>query len=188
MGGRGAGYEIPEKGSGKGAAPSKKPFKDVTRSWKSKNYKPNVVTDPESVVLDGVEYKVDGDNVKIVPNKIEYEMALLLSKATGEQAIRGPEIVGIYKHVKCPDILLGDSFEKWDVKELHGQGKDALRARIRTEERQAHKFIIEVSKAKMDLNEVYRQAENVFRAPNTEFVEALVIVKDGKIVRVLERN
>ena len=81
-----------------------------------------------------------------------------------------------------------DGIEKWDVKELCGASKDAIRNAISKKKRQADHFVVDITNYQLGDDSALEQAELVFRAHNTSFVQTLVIVKDKEILRALIRR
>lgn len=97
-----------------------------------------------------------------------------------------PEVNGKYSNVKTPDYIYNG--DKYDLKEIHGMSKDALRNAIHKKAGQAENFIIDVTESKLELDEINRQAENIFISYNTGFVKTIVLLKGQKIIRVLKRK
>ena len=164
-----------------------KPFNDVTAEWFDKA-KPNSgqVEEVTNVVIDGVTYSVDGINVIHNHSKREIEVADLINKTFGGEIKLVPEVKGKYKGVSTPDYNING--EKWDLKELKGKSKDAIRNAISKKKRQADNFIIDITECELDMEEIQKQAEFVFSAKNTSFVNALMIIKNNKILRILKRK
>lgn len=162
--------------------------KDVTEVWKNRaiTTKPNVEENPKSVVYDGKEYIVDGHNVILDHDQDEKNAAKLLSRATGEKVVLCPRICGQNEGVSTPDYIVGNNI-KWDRKGLSGKGKDALRDVIKKKARQADNFLIDISKWQGEESNILDQAKRVFTSSNTNFVSKLMVVKDGEIIKALER-
>ena len=113
------------------------------------------------------------------------EVAELLKSLFDKKVSLVPEVKGKFKEVQTSDYLIGD--QRWDLKELSGSSKDAIRNAISKRKRQADYFIIDVTKSKLGISEINSQAENVFRADNTKFVKGLMIIKEQEIIKILER-
>lgn len=163
-------------------------FIDSTELWRTSEYKPSVITNPREINLNGEKYVVNGRSVKIDYSEREAEVAKILSEHTGKKVTMGPKISGKANNVQCPDFFIGEEWDKWDYKELTGASKDAIRNSIKNKEKQAHKFIIDVSGYKGTVESAISQAENVFSAYNTQFVEEIIILNGDKIVRVLKKK
>ena len=165
---------------------SSRHFADVTDEWMSKaKPKEYVVKELEEIVLDGSKYTVDGVNVQHNHSVREREVAELLKEVFDKKVNLVPEVKGKVKGVQTSDYLIGN--QRWDLKELSGSSKDAIRNAISKRKRQADYFIIDVTKSQLDISEAKIQAENVFRADNTKFVKGLMIIKGQEIIKILER-
>lgn len=164
-------------------------FKDQTLELaKSITNKENVEYNPETIMLDGTEYKVDGVNVIISASDREKEVAALLSKWLGQKVTLGPKISGKIKNVSCPDYFVGDKWDKWDFKELKGNGKDAIRDAIKKKAEQASKFIIDISNYGRPIEDAIRQAKAVFGAFNTKFVNEIILINGNKVVGAYKKQ
>lgn len=163
-------------------------YSDVLDEW-IENASPNshAIEEILEYTVDDVVYTVDHVNVSQNNSQHELEIADLLKRTFGGEIKLVPEIKGKYKGVKTPDYLYKG--EKWDLKELNGSSKDAIRNAIKGKKKQADNFIIDITNVKeLTVEDLYKQAENVFFSPNTNFVKRLMIVKDGKVIRILNRN
>ncbi len=163
---------------------------DRTKEWVASFEKntPLVIDAQEYTDENGVNYKIDGKNVFLEYDNDEYETGQLLSRATGEKVQMCPVVRGKIRGVSTPDFLVGENKERWDRKGLLGAGKDAIRDNIKSKKAQADHFVIDVTNWKGDMSDIFTQAEMVFKANNTEFVKALVITSNGKVVKVMERK
>lgn len=162
-------------------------FSDVTQKWlenaKSKEYN---IKELLEIKIGETDYTVDGINVLHNNSPRELEVAELLKPIFDEKISLVPEVKGKHKGVKTPDYLIGT--ERWDLKELHGESKDAVRNAISKCKEQANHFIIDITSSKLAKEEISRQVENVFSAPNTRFVKTLIIIDGDKVVRVIKRK
>ena len=165
-------------------------FKDLTEICKYNHAHINAnVSDADHYIApDGTRYDVDGTNVLLDYSAHEHSLGELLSSATGKRLYMCPRVTGKYGKISTPDYLLGDNAEKWDLKSLSGSSSDAVRNAITKKKGQADNFVIDVSQYKGEINSIPGQAENVFYAPNTKFVNGLLIAKDGKVERLLKRK
>ena len=164
-------------------------YVDLSKEWpQSKTAHPNVEETPNSITLNGIVYVVDGQNVKFGFSGHELDIARLISEATNQKVTMVPKISGKYHNVNSPDFLIGDNYEKWDLKDLTGGSKDAIRNAISKKKKQADNFIIDITQYQLNEDEAFHQAENVFKAYNTEFVKKLIIIKNGRIIKAYKRE
>lgn len=162
-------------------------FLDITQQWldnaKPKEYN---IEKLSKITVDKIDYAVDGINVLHSNSLRELAVAELLKPLFVDEIKFVPEVKGKYKGVKTPDYLIGN--ERWDLKELKGKSKDAVRNAISKCKAQANNFIIDITSSGLEKEEITRQIENVFSAPNTRFVKTLIIIEEDKVIRVIKRK
>lgn len=164
-----------------------KQFIDITEEW-TENAVPGSgkIEELGAFTVNGISYIVDGINVKQNNSKRELEVAKILQDTFGGDIQFVPEVNGKYSNVKTPDYIYNG--DKYDLKEIRGMSKDALRNAIHKKAGQAENFIIDVTESKLELDEINRQAENVFISYNTGFVKTIILLKGQRIIRVLKRK
>ena len=163
------------------------PFEETTNLSYRSDYTPDVVPATE-YVYQGKTYTVDNKNVILDPSPREKEVAEMLSRFFGEKIELVPKVTGKYNNVPTPDYHVGNEKQRWDLKELTGKSRDAIRNAIHKKKKQADNFVIDITKSKLDRDEIFRQAEVVFSSQNTHFVNRLMIVSDDEILRLLTRK
>lgn len=162
-------------------------FKDSTDEWKEVSpEQAKSVTDLKEYVIGGQKYVVDGRNVVLDYSVHEKEIADILAKKYGRSVQMVPRVAGNFLGISTPDYIIGG--EKWDLKELKSSKADGIRNAIHKKEKQADHFIIDISKNESSIESIMKQAENVFEASNTRFVDGIIIIKDGEILKVFKRK
>lgn len=159
-------------------------YKDITSDFvKAKKYK----VKEQQYYKDekGNKYKVDGKNIVLEPTKREKEVANILGKMYGEQVRIIPR-VNEPPNIKTPDYIVNN--EKFDLKEITGNGKNTLDNAIRKQEKQASNFVFDISNTTMDIIEITKQVENIYKSKHREWVNKIVIIKDNGIIKVYNRN
>ena len=162
-------------------------FVDVTGNWYP-DAKPNShpVADLQEYVVDGAIYKVDGRNVQLSYSLDEKEIAELLEREVGGEIYMVPR-VNNPQGVKTPDFLFNG--KAYDLKTLHNpKGKNPIFNRIQNAKGQSKNFILDLTDAGLDKDFVQKQLEKVFSDRSTEFVDEVVVIQNGKIVKVLKRQ
>jgi hypothetical protein len=163
-----------------------KPYTDVTGKWYP-NAKPNshAVRNLQSYTVNGVTYLVDGHNVILDYSAHEKEIAELLEREVGGEIFMVPR-VNNPQGVSTPDYLFHG--KGYDLKTLEKDaGKNTIFYRIKKAKRQAHNFIIDVTKSNLGNQEIDSQIEKIFWSKDTRFVDEIVVIRDEKIVRVVKR-
>ena len=170
------------------AAPAAKAvtFTDITGKWYP-NAKPNShpVLELQEYTPGGETYKVDGHNVVLDHNPHEKEIAELLEREVGGEIYLVPR-VNNPQGVSTPDYLFHG--RGYDLKTLGEKaGPNTMFQRVKKAKRQSRNFIIDVSDTKIDREMIDQQISKIFWSENTRFVDEIVIINDGHIVRVAKR-
>lgn len=162
-------------------------FVEVTGKWRQKaepNNHPVIAL--QEYTANGVIYKVDGRNVVLDYSLHEKEIAELLAKEAGVGINMVPR-VNNPQGVKTPDYLING--KGYDLKTLHKTtGKNPIFNRIKNAKGQAKNFILDLSDAGLDEDTVNKQLEKIFTDKDTEFVDEVVVIRNGKIAKVLKRK
>ena len=170
------------------AAPAAKAvtFTDITGKWYP-NAKPNShpVLELQEYTPGGETYKVDGHNVVLDHDPHEKEIAELLEREVGGEIYLVPR-VNNPQGASTPDYLFHG--RGYDLKTLGEKaGPNTMFQRVKKAKRQSRNFIIDVSDTKLDREMIDQQISKIFWSENTRFVDEIVIINDGHIVRVAKR-
>ena len=170
------------------AAPAAKAvtFTDITGKWYP-NAKPNShpVLELQEYTPGGETYKVDGHNVVLDHDPHEKEIAELLEREVGGEIYLVPR-VNNPQGVSTPDYLFHG--RGYDLKTLGEKaGPNTMFQRVKKAKRQSRNFIIDVSDTKLDREMIDQQISKIFWSENARFVDEIVIINDGHIVRVAKR-
>lgn len=170
------------------AAPAAKAvtFTDITGKWYP-NAKPNShpVLELQEYTPGGETYKVDGHNVVLDHDPHEKEIAELLEREVGGEIYLVPR-VNNPQGVSTPDYLFHG--RGYNLKTLGEKaGPNTMFQRVKKAKRQSRNFIIDVSDTKLDREMIDQQISKIFWSENTRFVDEIVIINDGHIVRVAKR-
>lgn len=158
-------------------------YKDVTNNF-TKIQKYTVKEQQYYIDNNGIKYKVDGKHIIIEPTIREKEVANLLGEIYGGQVNIIPR-VNEPANIKTPDYIIDN--EKFDLKEITGNGKNTLDNAIRKQEKQANNFIFDISKTKMDLNEAIKQIQNIYNSEHRKWVNEIILIKNNKLIKVFRR-
>ena len=170
------------------AAPAAKAvtFTDITGRWYP-DADPNShpVLELQEYASGGATYKVDGHNVVLDHDAHEKEIAELLEREVGGEIYLVPR-VNNPQGVPTPDYLFHG--RGYDLKTLSEKaGPNTMFQRVKKAKRQSRNFIIDVSDTKLDRETIAQQISKIFWSENTRFVDEIVIINDGHIVRVAKR-
>jgi hypothetical protein len=177
----------PKTTANQAAAQPTKNYTDITDKWYP-DAKPNSheVKDLQEVTVGGVTYRVDGRNVQLDYKPHEKEIAELLEREVGGEIFMVPR-VNNPQGVKTPDFLFHG--KGYDLKTLHNpKGKNPIFNRIQNAKGQSKNFILDLTDAGLDEDFIQKQLEKVFSDKSTEFVDEVVVIRNGKIEKVLKRQ
>ena len=170
------------------AAPAAKAvtFTDITGRWYP-DADPNShpVLELQEYASGGATYKVDGHNVVLDHDAHEKEIAELLEREVGGELYLVPR-VNEPQGVPTPDFLFHGA--RYDLKTLRGNSKNTIYNAVAKQADQADNFILDVTDCPLSEEDIYKQAEALFRSTHTKFIDTVVLVRNMKIIRVLQRN
>lgn len=182
---------VPEKESAK-ASPDKESrktmpkFVDITGNWYPDAVpSSHAVQDLHTYTVNGVTYEVDGHNVVLDYSAYEKEIAELLEREVGGELFMVPR-VNNPQGVSTPDFLFHG--KGYDLKTIgKTTGKNPIFNRVKKAKGQARNFVLDISKAEFPDDVIESQIDKVFWSRETQFVDELVIIRDGKIIKVVKR-
>lgn len=178
--------KIENKNSRSSLQPVGPTFIDVTNNWYPEA-KPNShpVRDLQEYVANGVVYRVDGRNVQLDYKPYEKEIAELLEREVGGEIYMVPR-VNNPQGISTPDYLFNG--KPYDLKTLtKAATENTIFNRVKKARNQACNFIIDVTATSLDNKAIETQLEKIFSNKSTLFVDELVIIRDGSIVKVVKR-
>lgn len=167
------------------AEPPKR-YHDITENWYPDAI-PNshTVQDLQSFTVNGVVYRVDGHNVELSYSPHEKEIAELLEKEVGGELFMVPR-VNNPQGVSTPDYMFhGTGYDLKTIGET--TGKNPIFNRIKNAKKQATNFILDLTNSTLSKESLDEQIKKIYQDRQTEFVDEIVILRDGKIESVYKR-
>lgn len=143
------------------------------------------VVDLDEYTVGENTYKVDGKHVVLDNTEHEKEVAALLSTELKKQVKMVPRVV-FPKGVSTPDYLISN--EKYDLKEPTGSGKNVLYNMVHKKKNQANNFVFDISNCPLDYETIKKQVDELYSSANTAFIDEVIIIKDGKIMKKYKRQ
>ena len=163
-----------------------KQYNEVLERSRSSVQKMNEpVVDLLEYTVNGTVYKVDGKHVLLDNTDNEKKVAKLLSETLGEQVSMVPRVV-YPQGVSTPDYIIGG--EKFDLKEPTGSGKNVLYNMVHKKKSQANNFVFDISNCPLDDDTIYKQVEELYTSSHTAFIDEIIIIKGGKVVKKYKRK
>ena len=161
-------------------------FEDVTNTISTKNKKEYKVEEQKYFIdEDGNRYNVDGINVKIKANEKERAVADLMGETYGGQVKLVPVVLNP-KGIKTPDYIING--EKFDLKEIFGNGKNTLDTAISKKKEQSTNFIFDISNTEMQTIKAINQIQDIYKSNNRTWVRQIILIKDKKVLKIYKRK
>lgn len=165
--------------------PDKISAMDITGEWIRERLTKGTVVERQGYTVSGVTYKVDGKHVILHPTKQEREVAAILSGKYGKHVELVPQVV-FPQGVQTPDYLIdGDRF---DLKSPTGRGRNLIYGLIAKKHKQADNFVVDISDRPLSVEEIETQIESLYISPRVGFLEKVVLMKKGEVLKVYGRK
>ncbi len=158
---------------------------DITNEWTKAKGTKGTVTERQEYIINGTVYKVDGKHVILRPKEQEKKVAAILSGEYGKHVEFIPQVM-YPQGIQTPDYLIDG--RRFDLKSPTGSGKNLLYGMIAKKQRQSHNFIVDTTNCPLSIEELEKQAEDLYRSPRVGFLDILVLIKNGEVVKVLSRK
>ncbi len=163
-----------------------KTYTDITEKTINKEKQEYKLIEQQSYTDEnGNKYKIDGKNVKIKASEKERNVANLMGETLGGQVELIPVVLNP-KGIKTPDYIIND--EKFDLKEIFGNGKNTLDTAISKKKKQSSNFIFDITNTEMSETEAIKQIQRIYKSNNRTWVEKLILIRDNKILKMYKRK
>lgn len=160
-------------------------FMDITKEWTTTKGMDGTIIKRQEYIINGTVYQVDGKHVISRLTEQEREIATMLSMKYGKKVELVPQVM-YPQGIQTPDYLIDG--ERFDLKSFKGVGKNLIYNMVSKKKNQAPNFIFDFTKCPLSEIEIERQIENVYSSTHTRFIEKIVVVRDGEILKVYERQ
>jgi len=160
-------------------------FADTTDYWRNLKHELGIVEDADAVTVNGVRYKADGKNVKLKPKPGERETAKILADLFGGIVEMLPD-VNMPEGIKSADYAVNGI--RFDRKGPSGTGKNTIKNNIGEAVGQALNVVLDLSNCPMDTTLALRYCREAYNYRHLSFLDMLVVIKDGEVLKVFERT
>lgn len=133
----------------------------------------------------GIKYNVDGKHIIFNPAEKEIKIARILGEILGGQVNIIPRI-NEPPNIKTPDYIINN--EKFDLKVITGGGKYVIEGNLRGKKGQAENFVIDITNAKIDIEEVEKQIRSIYISKRYLWINKIFIIRENKVIKVYARN
>ena len=110
-------------------------------------------------------------------SKKELRIAKWLERKFGGEIYMLPRI-NKPEGISTPDYLFRG--ERWDLKEIFGNGNQTLYHSIFKKSRQSNNFILDVTNSKLSLNEIMEQLNRLTNRDDTKYLNRIILKKRYK--------
>lgn len=159
-------------------------YADTTEYWRKRKHEPGIVRDAKLAKIDGKRYYVQGKNVVLSYTQDEYTTGELLSDFFGGLVEMVPR-VNWPQNVKTPDYVVNGI--RFDRKAPTGASKNTIKNNIGAAEGQANNVVLDLTKCGLDVNSALKYCKDAYSYNHLGFLDMLVVVRDGEIVKVFEK-
>lgn len=162
-------------------------LEDVTKKYlETATPNSHTVQDLHTYVVQGAAYTVDGDYVVLDYTPHEKEVAELLERELGGEIFMVPR-VNSPEGVSTPDYLFRG--QAYDLKTLGPKaGKNAIYNRVKKARRQAKNFVVDITRALLNEAFVDEQLQKIYRMNETAFVDEVIVIDGGTIIKIVKRT
>ena len=88
--------------------------------------------------------------------------------------------------VQTPDYMIEGV--GYDLKTPVGNGKNTIYGAVKSKKKQANNFIICIDETELSLAEIERQVKGIYTSDHTRFVDTILLMENGSIVRAFKRK
>lgn len=131
------------------------------------------------------KYVVDNKNVILRPTKREKEVANMLGALYGKNVNIIPRI-NEPAGIKTPDYIIDN--QRFDLKEIMGNGKYVIQGNVKNKQKQADNFIIDITKSKLNEDDAIKQIINIYNSKHYLWLDKIILIKDKRILRIYKRK
>ena len=153
--------------------------------WTGKSCVRGKVVERLHYTVNGKIYEVDGKYVVLQPSEHERRIARILAEKYGKVVELIPKI-NYPPGIQTPDYLING--ERFDLKSPIGKGKYLLQGLLAKRKGQAHSFVVDITYCPLDLQEITRQIDDLYRSPRTGFIDKIVLFKNSEVANVFFRK
>ncbi len=158
---------------------------DITQEWTRTKGIKGSAAEKQEYMVNGTTYQVDGKYVILRPTAQEREVASILSEKYGKVVKFVPQVM-LPQGIQTPDYLIDG--ERFDLKSPIGSGKNLLYSMVYKKSKQSPNFIFDITGCPLPVEDIEKQINGLYSSRHTRFVEKIVVIKDGEVLKVFNRK
>ena len=165
-----------------------KNYEDITNIYE-KNLKLNKskVFDAKYYEHHGKKYYVDGKKVVLDYTPKEKEVGIFLARLLNKDIYMLPK-VNYPKNIQTSNYMVKDTNEKWDLKEIKGNGSRNIDSKIKLNKEQASNFILIIDNKHLINNLFINQINKLFDDPKRKWVKQIILIERNKLIKAYKRK
>ncbi|MBR0428183.1 MAG: hypothetical protein IJK18_08315 [Clostridia bacterium] len=133
----------------------------------------------------GTKYIVDNKSIKIKANENERKIANIMGEIFGGKIELIPVVLKP-KGIQTPDYMING--EKFDLKEVYGNGKNTLDTAINKKKKQSSNFIFDISKTEMNKGKATKQIERIYESKHRDWINRIILIENDEILKIYKRK
>ncbi len=157
---------------------------EITEEWTTKVGAGKVV-DLEEYSVNEIIYKVDGKRIILDYSEHERIVAETIAQLYGKSVQMVPR-VAYPQGISTPDFRIDGI--GWDLKTISTAGKNVLYNAVKKKKHQASCFIFDISECPLEIDEIKKQVNDLFRSTHLTFIDRIGLYKNGRMLGVYERK
>ena len=161
-------------------------YEDITEQFKEQvNKKCTVIEQQYYTDSNGVRYNVDNKYVVYEHTEREKQVANILGGFYGGQVKIIPKVNNPL-NIKTPDYIING--EKFDLKQITGEGKYVIEGNLRKKKEQSQNFVIDITNSKIKIVEVERQIKSIYISKRYKWVDKILVLNKNNIIKIYARK
>lgn len=133
----------------------------------------------------GEKYYVDDHHVVLDYSEHEREIADLLAIKMNTTVNMVPRVLKP-RGIKTPDYIIRN--DKYDLKEILGNGKNVIDNAVKKQRLQADNFIFDISNTKLSESEIKDQINKLYLSERRNWINNTILIKNKKIINEYKRK
>ena len=113
--------------------------------------------------------------------KGEKEIANILGELYGGKIKVIPRVLYPFG-IKTLDYMINN--EKFDLKQITGNGKYVIEGNLRKKKEQSNNFIIDVTKSKLTIEEINKQIHSIYVSKRYTWIDKILIIQENSLIKM----
>ena len=89
------------------------------------------------------------------------------------------------QNISTPDYLIEG--ERWDLKDIYGDGKRTLYNALKGTRKQAENFVFDISNTELTKENVEKQIDYIFDSKHKDYVNTIITVQNNEVLKIYKK-